>query len=117
MQGFNVVTGGTDKHLVVVDLTSTGITGKAAEVALGEVSITVNKNSIPFDPKPATVTSGIRLGAAAVTSRGFGTEEIRKIARLMARVLNCLDGENVYPQVRDEVAEINTWFPTPGITS
>ena len=117
MQGFNVVTGGTDKHLVVVDLTSTGITGKAAEAALGEVSITVNKNSIPFDPKPATVTSGIRLGAAAVTSRGFGTEEIRKIARIIARVLNCLDDENVYPQVRDEVAEINTWFPTPGITS
>ena len=117
MQGFNVVTGGTDKHLVVVDLTSTGITGKAAEVALGEVSITVNKNSIPFDPKPAAITSGIRLGTAAVTSRGFGTEEIRKIARIIARVLSCLDDENVYPQVRDEVAEINTWFPTPGITS
>ncbi len=116
-QGLKVLTGGTDKHLAVVDLTSTGITGKAAEAALSEVSITVNKNAIPFDPEPAAVTSGIRLGTAAVTSRGFGPEEIRKIAQLIAKVLNHIDSESVYQQVRDEVSEMNNWFPTPGITS
>ncbi len=115
-QGLNVVTGGTDKHLVVVDLTSTDITGKVAEAALGEVSITVNKNSIPFDPKPAAVTSGIRLGTPAITSRGFGPDETRRIAQLMAKALSNLDDKNVYHQVRDEIAQMNSRFPTPGIT-
>ncbi|NQT73071.1 MAG: serine hydroxymethyltransferase [Chloroflexi bacterium] len=116
-QGLNVVTGGTDKHLVVVDLTSTDITGKVAEAALGEVSITVNKNSVPFDPKPAAVTSGIRLGTPAITSRGFGPDETRRIAQLTAKVLSNLDDKNVYQQVRDEVAQMNSRFPTPGITA
>lgn len=115
-QGLNVVTGGTDKHLVVVDLTSTDITGKVAEAALGEVSITVNKNSIPFDPKPAAVTSGIRLGTPAITSRGFGPDETRRIAQLTAKVLSNLDDKNVYQQVHDEIAQMNSNFPTPGIT-
>ncbi|MFC2028005.1 serine hydroxymethyltransferase [Chloroflexota bacterium] len=115
-QGLTVVTGGTDKHLVVVDLTSTNITGKVAEAALGEVSITVNKNSIPFDPKPAAVTSGIRLGTPAITSRGFGPNETRRIAQLMAKVLSNLDDKKVYQQVHDEITEMNSKFPTPGIT-
>ncbi len=116
-QGLNVITGGTDKHLVVVDLTLTDITGKAAETALSEVGITVNKNSIPFDPRPAAVTSGIRLGTPAITSRGFEVEDTRKVAQLMAEVLNHMDDEKAYQRVRDEVAEMNNWFPTPGITS
>lgn len=115
-QGLTVVTGGTDKHLVVVDLTSTNITGKVAEAALGEVSITVNKNSIPFDPKPAAVTSGIRLGTPAITSRGFGPNETRRISQLMAKVLSNLDDKKVYQQVHDEITEMNSKFPTPGIT-
>lgn len=114
-QGLNVVTGGTDKHLIVVDLTSTDITGKIAEAALGEVNITVNKNSIPFDPKPAAITSGIRLGTPAITSRGFGADEIRRIAQLMAKVLSNLDDKNVYQHVSDEIAQMNSKFPTPGI--
>ncbi len=117
VQGLNVVTGGTDKHLVVVDLTSTEITGKIAEAALGEVNITVNKNSIPFDPKPAAVTSGIRLGTPAITSRGFGPDETRQIARLMAKILSNLDDKNVYQQVHSEIAQMNSKFPTPGITA
>lgn len=116
-QGLTVVTGGTDKHLLLVDLTPTGITGRDAEKALGEVNITVNKNSIPFDSQPARITSGMRLGTAAITSRGFGPEEMRKTARLMARVLKNIGDENVSQQVRDEVAEMNNWFTTPGITA
>ncbi|MFO8009629.1 MAG: serine hydroxymethyltransferase [Dehalococcoidia bacterium] len=116
-QGLTVVTGGTDKHLLLVDLTPTGITGRDAEKALGEVYITVNKNSIPFDTQPARITSGMRLGTAAITSRGFGPEEMRKTARLMARVLKNIGDENVSQQVRDEVAEMNNWFTTPGITA
>ena len=116
-QGLNVVTGGTDKHLIVVDITATEITGKMAESALGEVNITINKNSIPFDPKPAAVTSGIRLGTPAITSRGFGPDETRRIAQLMAKVLGNLDDKNVYQQVHDEIAQMNSKFPTPGITT
>ena len=116
-QGLTVVTGGTDKHLLVVDLTSTGITGKEAESALSEVAITVNKNAIPFDPKPASVTSGIRLGTAAMTTRGFGAEETRRVGQLIAKVLANLGDKSVYKQVHDDVVEMNRRFPTPGITA
>ncbi len=116
-QGLRIVTGGTEKHLVVVDLTLTDITGKAAEDALSEVGIIVNKNSIPFDPKSAAVTSGIRLGTPAITSRGFGIEDTRKVAQLMARILNSIGDQNVYSQVRDEVDQMNSKFLTPGITA
>ena len=75
------------------------------------------KNSIPFDPKPANVTSGIRLGTPAVSSRGFGPDEMRKTAQLIARVLGNIGDETVYQKVRDEVAEMNNRFSTPGITT
>ncbi len=115
-QGLNVITGGTDKHLIMVDLTSTGITGKDAESALSHVRITVNKNAIPFDPKPASITSGIRVGTPAITTRGFGINETRKIARMISKVLSNIGDENIYQQISGEVDEMNRRFPTPGIT-
>jgi len=114
-QGLKLVTGGTDKHIVLVDLTPTGISGKIAESALGQVNITVNKNGIPFDPTPPNITSGIRLGTPAITTRGFGPGEVRRIAKLMTKVLGHLDDKHIYQEVRDEVAEMNHRFPTPGI--
>ncbi|MDY6911577.1 MAG: serine hydroxymethyltransferase [Chloroflexota bacterium] len=116
LNGLTLITGGTDNHRMLIDLTKTDVTGKMAEDALCQVNITVNKNSIPFDPKPANVTSGIRLGTPAVTSRGFGPDEMRKTAHLIARVLSNVGDEKVYQEVRDEVAHINSRFPTPGIT-
>ena len=116
-KGFKLVSGGTENHMVLVDFTGTDVTGAQAEIALGIAGITVNKNSIPFDPKPAAVTSGIRLGTPAITSRGFRAEDTRKVARLMAKVLNHIDDQNVYSQVRDEVNQLNSRFLTPGITA
>ncbi|HBR10229.1 TPA: serine hydroxymethyltransferase [Candidatus Acetothermia bacterium] len=114
--GIQLVTGGTDNHRLLIDLTPTGITGKIAESALGEVNITVNKNAIPFDSRPPGLTSGIRLGTSALTTRGFGTEEMAKIAHLIVRVLSHIGDEKVYQEVRLEVEEMNSRFPTPGIT-
>ena len=85
--GLRVISGGTDNHLVLVDLTPIGVTGQEAEDALGKVSITVNKNAIPFDTRPPRVTSGLRLGTPAVSSRGFGKEEMQDISRLIVKVL------------------------------
>lgn len=113
--GLRLVTGGTDNHRLLIDLTLTGITGQAAEFALGEVKITVNKNAIPFDPTPPGITSGIRLGSPAITSRGFGTKEMGKIAHLIANVLSHIGDDRLYQEVRLQVEEMNSRFPTPGI--
>ena len=88
--GYKLVTGGTDNHLMLVDLTPKGLTGKAAEAALGRARITCNKNGIPFDPQKPTVTSGIRLGSPAATSRGFGVAEFRKVGELIVETLDGL---------------------------
>ncbi|MBP0445778.1 serine hydroxymethyltransferase [Roseomonas sp. SSH11] len=93
-QGFGLVTGGTDNHLVLVDLRPKNLTGKAAEAALGRAHLTVNKNAIPFDPEKPFVTSGVRLGSPAATSRGFGTEEFREVGRLIGQVLDGLSRSN-----------------------
>lgn len=114
-RGVKLVTGGTDNHRVLIDLTETDITGKDAEDALCEVNMTVNKNSIPFDPKPPKFTSGIRLGTPAATSRGFGPDEMRTVGRLIATVLDHMGDRPIYQQVRDEVADLTNRFPTPGI--
>jgi len=114
-QGMRLVSGGTDNHRVLIDLIPTGITGQAAESALCHLNITVNKNVIPFDPKPPNITSGIRLGTPAVTSRGFGPDEMRKIAQLIVKVLSHIGDDKVYQTVRQEVDEMNSRFPTPGI--
>ncbi|MBI4302387.1 MAG: serine hydroxymethyltransferase, partial [Chloroflexi bacterium] len=114
-QGFRLVSGGTDNHLLLLDLTNTGITGRVAATALDAVGITANKNAIPFDTRPPTETSGLRLGTAAVTSRGFGPEEMKRIARLIALALAHLGNERVYQEVQSEVEEMCYQFPVPGL--
>ena len=109
--GFDIVSGGTDNHLLLVDLSRRGLTGKAADIALGKANITVNKNSVPNDPQSPFVTSGIRLGSPAGTTRGFGLEQFRSIASLMVRVLNNIENDDVGAKVRQEVIELCTAFP------
>jgi glycine hydroxymethyltransferase len=113
--GLRIVSGGTDNHLLLVDVGVKGITGRDAQVALEAVGITVNKNTIPYDERPPMVGSGIRIGTPAVTSRGFGTDEMRLIAALIARILANIDDEKVAAAVRREVRELAASFPVPGI--
>ena len=114
-QGLRIVSGGTDNHLVLVDLSLQGISGKVAEEALGAVGISVNRNAIPFDPKPPKITSGIRLGTPAVTTRGFDTEEMKRIAALIGKVLSSSGDKRVQEQARQEVREMCQQFPIPGL--
>ncbi|MBI4285237.1 MAG: serine hydroxymethyltransferase [Chloroflexi bacterium] len=113
--GLRLVSGGTDNHLVLVDLTSAGITGREAEEALGKVGIVVNRNSIPFDPRPALTTSGMRLGTPAVTTRGFGPAEMKQIATLIVRVISHVGDGAVQGQAAQEVKHLCARFPVPGI--
>ncbi len=113
--GIRIVSGGTDNHMVLVDLSAQGITGKDAEEALWNAGISVNRNAIPSDCKPPVITSGIRMGTAAVTTRGFGTEEMKRIASLIAKVLSLSEDERVQKQVRQEVREMCQQFPIPGL--
>ena len=110
-EGFKIVTGGTDSHIVLVDLRNKNIVGKDAEKALEKAGITVNKNAVPFDPLPPTKTSGIRIGTAAITTRGMKEDEMRKIAKWIVKVLNNMDDENVIRKVREEVKELCEQFP------
>jgi len=110
-RGFRLVAGGTDTHLILVDLSSRGITGKDAQEALDRAWITVNKNTIPFETKGMTVTSGIRLGTPAVTTRGMKEPEMTEIARLIDRVLSDLGSAAVEAAVRNEVQELTARFP------
>lgn len=114
-QGLRLISGGTDTHLILVDLSPIGITGRTAEQALDTVGITVNKNTIPFDPRPPQIASGIRLGTPAVTSRGFGEKEMVHIGNLIGKVLSNLGNEKVYSEARQKVTEIVDKFPVPGI--
>jgi glycine hydroxymethyltransferase len=109
--GFRLVSGGTDNHLMLVDVFSKGITGKAAEAALGKAAITVNKNAIPFDQNPPMVASGIRIGTPAVTTRGMREPEMDRIADLIARVLASPDDERVHQMVKTEVEALCRRFP------
>ena len=113
--GLRIVSGGTDNHLMLVDLTPMGITGQEAEEALGRVHITVNKNAIPFDPKPPRVTSGLRLGTPALTSRGFGPEEMVGVAKLIVQTLASIGDATVEDEVRRGVSELTSGFPVPGL--
>jgi len=114
--GLPLVSGGTDNHLVLVDLSPTGVTGMQAEVALGKAGIVVNRNQAPFgNRQPARVANGVRLGTPAVTSRGFGQEEMKAIAAMLIRVINNIDDEAVQKQTKEEVLEICSRFPVPGI--
>jgi glycine hydroxymethyltransferase len=114
--GMRIVSGGTDNHIVLVDLSPQGITGKDAEEALERAGITVNRNTIPFDPKPPRITSGIRMGTPAVTTRGFGPEEMKHIASFIARVLSPSADKRAQEQVRQQVKETCRRFPIPGLT-
>ena len=109
--GFRLVSGGTDNHLMLVDVFSKGITGKAAEDALGKAGITVNKNAIPFDQNPPAVASGIRVGTPAVTTRGLQEPEMDLIADLIARVLASPDDERTLASVKEEVERLCRRFP------
>jgi glycine hydroxymethyltransferase len=109
--GFRLVSGGTDNHLMLVDVFSRGITGKAAEAALGRAGITVNKNAIPFDKNPPMVASGIRVGTPAVTSRGMREPEMDRIAEFIGRVLASPEDDHVLQTVRDEVEALCRKFP------
>lgn len=115
--GLRVVSGGTDNHIVVVDLTRIGISGREAEEALGEVGIVVNRNVIPFDPNPPRIAGGIRLGTPAVTTRGFGTKEIKQIASLIVKIITNIDNSAVQNQVKQEVAGICRRFAIPAVDS
>ena len=111
--GLRLVSGGTDNHMVLVDATPLGITGRQAEESLGRANIVVNRNAIPYDPKPPRVASGMRLGTPSVTSRGFGKTEMAAVARLIVRTLSNIDDEAVEREVRNEVLSLTERFPAP----
>jgi len=110
-RGFNVVSGGTDNHLMLVDLRSKGLTGKVAEQALDRARITVNKNTVPKETQSPFVTSGIRIGTAAVTTRGMKEPEMRRIAELIDATLRLPEDADVSKRVREEVRELTAAFP------
>jgi glycine hydroxymethyltransferase len=115
-EGARVVSGGTDNHLMLVDVTPLGVTGKEAEHLLDEIGITVNKNGIPFDPLPPNTASGIRLGTPATTSRGFGEDEMRSVGRIIIEAIRSRDDQAVQRRLAGEVAEIVARFPVPGLS-
>jgi len=109
--GFRIFTGGTDNHLMLMDLRSMDLSGRDAEEALGRAGITANKNTIPYDERPATVTSGVRLGTPCVTSRGMGEEEMHGIARAISEVLQHPDQEELILRTRARMKDLCTRFP------
>jgi glycine hydroxymethyltransferase len=110
-EGFRIVSGGTDSHVMLVDVFSQGIRGKEAEQVLDQARITANKNAIPFDANPPLNPSGIRLGSPAVTTRGFGEAEMREVASCIAAALRGKDDPSVVEQVQRRVAALTEKFP------
>jgi glycine hydroxymethyltransferase len=111
-EGFHIISGGTDNHLMLVDLRSKGtITGKAAQHALDQANITCNKNAVPFDDKSPLITSGIRLGTPALTTRGMKEDEMREVASLITRVIAAPDDETVLSAVKADVVALTSRFP------
>jgi glycine hydroxymethyltransferase len=113
-RAFKVVSGGTDDHLFLVDLIDKGITGKAADAALGDANITVNKNAVPNDPQSPFVTSGIRVGTPAVTTRGFAEAEVRELAGWMCDIMDDVGNRETIDRVRGKVLDICQRFPVYG---
>jgi len=113
--GASIVSGGTDNHLMLVDVRPLGVNGKEADAALGAVRITVNKNTIPYDPEKPMIGSGIRVGTPAVTSRGMREGEMREIARLIVDGIAARDNEPAQARIRERVASIVDRFPVPGL--
>ncbi|HCR1524249.1 TPA: serine hydroxymethyltransferase, partial [Pseudomonas aeruginosa] len=110
-RGYDVVSGGTDNHLMLISLVKQGLTGKAADAALGAAHITVNKNAVPNDPQSPFVTSGIRIGTPAVTTRGFREGECRELAGWICDILDDIDNPEVGERVRGQVGEFCRYFP------
>ncbi|HZC32157.1 MAG TPA: serine hydroxymethyltransferase, partial [Candidatus Bathyarchaeia archaeon] len=115
-RGLRLVSGGTDNHLMLVDVMSRGVTGKDAEHLLDEIGITVNKNQIPFDGQPANTSSGIRVGTPAVTSRGMGPDEMREIGSVIAEAIERHDDPSARVELAERVDAIAGRFPVPGLT-
>lgn len=113
-KGYHIVSGGTDTHLMLVSFVESGLTGKKVEKALDVAGITVNKNTVPFDPQKPFVTSGIRIGTPAITTRGMGVPEMKTIADLIDRVIKNLDDEGVHIEVANEVKTLCGRFPLYG---
>ena len=114
--GLDIVSGGTDTHLMLVDLRPKGLTGKIAEASLEAAGMTCNKNGIPFDPEKPTITSGVRLGSPAATTRGFGVAEFRQVGEMIVEVLDGLasgsnDNSAVEAKIRGRVSELCARFP------
>ena len=113
--GLRLVSGGTDNHIVLVDLRPLGVTGRQAEESLGRANIVVNRNAIPYDPQPPRTASGVRLGSAAITSRGFGEDEARRVGELILRALGDVDDTATQARVREDVLAMVADFPVPGV--
>ncbi|MEX1993700.1 MAG: serine hydroxymethyltransferase [Steroidobacteraceae bacterium] len=113
-RGHRIVSGGTDNHLFLLDLIGRGYTGKDADAALGRAHITVNKNAVPNDPRPPFVTSGLRIGTPAITTRGFGLDESRQVAHWIADLLDAMGDEAAVRRVREQVLAICGRFPVYG---
>jgi glycine hydroxymethyltransferase len=113
--GARVVSGGTDNHLMLVDVTPLGVTGKEAEALLDAIGITVNKNAIPFDQHPPNVASGIRVGTPATTSRGFGPDEMRRVGAIIVEAIRARDDAARQARLAAEVDAIVARFPVPGL--
>ncbi len=109
--GYHIVSGGTDNHVFLVDLTEKDLTGRVAEDALHEAGMTVNKNMVPFDTRSPFVTSGIRLGTAALTTKGMKESEMEQIARMIDRVLKNPENEKIISNILNEVIELSSQFP------
>lgn len=114
-EGLRMVSDGSDNHLLLIDLKPLKLTGKVAQEELDKVNICVNKNTIPFDPESPFVTSGIRLGPPAITSRGMKEDEVEKIGHLIVKILKNVGDNKIYDEVRKTVAEITSKYPVPGI--
>jgi glycine hydroxymethyltransferase len=110
-RGFRIVSGGTDNHLFLLDLVDKNVTGKDADAALGSAHITVNKNAVPNDPRPPAITSGLRIGTPAVTTRGFKETEVRQLAHWIADVLDHMGDAATVERVRSEVVSLCKRFP------
>lgn len=109
--GLQIVSGGTDSHLLLVDLRPLGVTGKDAQISLDAVGITGNKNTIPFDPQPPTICSGIRLGTPALTTRGMGTKEMEIVAELITDAIKSVGNAEKLTSIRERVKALSSGFP------
>ena len=110
-RGIDVVTGGTENHIVLVDLRSKNITGKDLERVLGEVNITVNKNSVPNDPKSPFVTSGVRLGTPAITTRGFKEKEVKLISNWICDIILNMDDNKKHEEIKKKISALCNKYP------